>query len=362
MLSLLLAAALAAPLRAGDDAALILFKGGPAAASVPPGAGPGQAFWDSGPSEPAGAPFESVLFQGTLTDPGIAFEACVQAGSGCGPWVKAEVDREPNGRFWGRFFLRGAAGARLLARAVLRGGAPGGSFEIFRFEGGAVVPEETPAPRSPPPGALSSGPRPEVVERAGWRAAPATEAYIPMLPERVSVHHTAAAQPLTLEDAIQEMRVIQRFHQKGRGWIDIGYHFLIDGSGRVFAGRPEAVVGAHVRDRNTGNVGISLMGNFHPPATGRPTQEQISSLLGLLKWLLPAYDISPAELRGHRDQGSTDCPGDNLYSRLEDIRREAGAARPQPPPATALRSISAPPLFRILESSIRARAPRAPFE
>jgi hypothetical protein len=33
-------------------------------------------------------------------------------------------------------------------------------------------------------------------------------------------------------------------------------------------------------------------------------------------------------LKGHRDYRSTDCPGDFLYAKLEDLRREAqGSAR-----------------------------------
>ncbi len=354
MRSLLLAALLAAPLSAGDDAGVIVFKGGPASAAVPPGARPGQTLWESGPSEAAVSAFSSVFFQGNMKDPGISLEASLRAGSSWGPWTAAELDREPNGRFWGKFRLSGPAGTRLRVRALHRGAPAGSSFEIYRFEADPVVPEEKPAPQSPPAAALSAGPSPEIVERPDWRAAPPTDAYVSMIPLKISVHHTAAAQPLTLEDAIQEMRVIQRFHQKGRGWIDIGYHFLIDGSGRIFRGRPEAAVGAHVRDQNTGNLGISLMGNFHPPANGAPTAEQIQSLVRLLKWLMPAYAVPASEIRGHRDQGMTDCPGDHLYAQLEQIRRDAASPAPGGAPENPLPPIDPPPLLEILEAVERA--------
>ncbi len=355
MRSLLLAALLASPLSAGDDANLIVFKGGPASAAVPPGAKPGQTIWESGASEPAAA-FTSIFFQGTLKDPGLAFEASVRSGASWGPWSTAEVDREPNGRFWGKFRLSAPAGARVKVRALHRGAAAGSAFEIYRFEAERITPEERPAPQSPPAAALSAGPSPEIVERPDWRAAPPSEAYVSMIPVKISVHHTAAAQPLTLEDAVQEMRVIQRFHQKGRGWIDIGYHFLIDGSGRIFRGRPETAVGAHVRDRNTGNLGISLMGNFHAPANGAPTAEQVASLTRLLKWLMPAYSVPAAEIRGHRDQGTTDCPGDNLYALLEQIRRDAASPAPGGAPENPLPPIEPSPLLEVLEAAERRAA------
>ena len=33
------------------------------------------------------------------------------------------------------------------------------------------------------------------------------------------------------------MRAIQRHHQDGRGWSDIGYHFIVDGGGHIYQGR-----------------------------------------------------------------------------------------------------------------------------
>jgi hypothetical protein len=150
----------------------------------------------------------------------------------------------------------------------------------------------------------------------------------PMRPLRLTVHHTEAAQPMSREDAIRELQAIQSFHQNGRGWNDIAYQFLIDGAGRVWEGRPERVVGAHVLARNDGSVGISLMGSFHPPKNQQPTQAQLASLTNLLRALMAAYHIPRERVFAHREQEpghGTNCPGDILYAKFGEIRRGLAA-------------------------------------
>ena len=122
---------------------------------------------------------------------------------------------------------------------------------------------------------------------------------------------------------------IQSFHQHGRGWIDIAYHFVIDGTGQIWEGRPVTVIGAHVKDKNDGNVGISLMGDFHPPRNQHPTAAQFRSLVLLTRWLAATYNIPASRILGHRDQEATTCPGDILYARLDELRRDV--AGPVPP-------------------------------
>ena len=60
------------------------------------------------------------------------------------------------------------------------------------------------------------------------------------------------------------IRSIQAYHMDTRGWCDIGYHFLVAGDGQVFEGRPYALLGAHTGGQNSGNIGVSFIGCFHP--------------------------------------------------------------------------------------------------
>jgi len=136
------------------------------------------------------------------------------------------------------------------------------------------------------------------------------------------------------------VRDIQQFHQDVRGWSDIGYHFLLDLEGRIYQGRPFAdesipfdqgpplVIGAHVGGHNTGNIGVTIMGCFHPPE-GSHCVDQLTpaardSLVLLLAYLIDTYGIDPLHIRGHREwpSASTACPGDNNMALLPSIRQE----------------------------------------
>ena len=118
----------------------------------------------------------------------------------------------------------------------------------------------------------------------------------------------------------EKVREIKRWHVQDRGWADIGYHFLIDGDGRVAEGRPANVLGAHAAEANHGNLGISLMGNFN---VQQPTDPQMDSLERLAAYLALRYDIPVMKsgyLEGHSHHSETSCPGTNLKARLAEVR------------------------------------------
>ena len=90
-----------------------------------------------------------------------------------------------------------------------------------------------------------------------------------------TLHHAAGFSASDLADGKVQVKRIQRLHQEGNGWADIGYHFLIDAAGTMYQGRPYTqdislvqkptlVIGVHVAGHNTGNVEICLLGCFHP--------------------------------------------------------------------------------------------------
>ncbi len=317
----------AAPASAEHGSLPLTFGGRPASPTVvsKPGQVPGDILWDSGPSDPLSANSDYLLFQGLSPDPGIAIEAAVGTGSVLSAWSPAWTERFSNGRFWGKIPVSAPAGSSVRVRVRHEGIAAFQVIEIYSLEAVLHGPEAMHIPEfSVEPS--TDLPKPEVITREDWRAQPPRRAYTPMKPVRVTVHHTVGAQPAELDDSIQEMLIIQRFHQAGRGWNDICYHFLIDAAGRVFQGRPEGVYGAQVRGFNKGNVGISLMGCFHEPRNQEPTELQLGALKTLTRWVMRAYGIDAGTLKGHRDLGATACPGDNVYSKLDDLRRELGNA------------------------------------
>jgi hypothetical protein len=169
-----------------------------------------------------------------------------------------------------------------------------------------------------------------IVSRAGWGAAKRKGTPVEMTPTHVTVHHTDGVQTMTEAATMAEVRSIQQYHMAGRAtegkdvWDDIGYHFLIDGAGRVVEGRPADTVGAHARGANGNNVGIAMMGNFEKI---QPTAAQIESLTRLVSFLALKYNQNPTRdgfLEGHRHYDDTDCPGRNMMAILASLRQKIG--------------------------------------
>jgi hypothetical protein len=127
---------------------------------------------------------------------------------------------------------------------------------------------------------------------------------------------------------------IQKKHMDERQWDDIGYHFMIEGSGKIYEGRALYFKGAHVEGANTGKIGILIMGNFETLAFGfggsDPTPLQLQSVKSLgtaLKGLFATIKV----LGGHKDfKKTTACPGDRLYPLLGGLRTTLTLSAPPP--------------------------------
>lgn len=167
-----------------------------------------------------------------------------------------------------------------------------------------------------------------IMSRAGWGAAPRRGANVPQTPYRVTVHHTQGHRAMTEEEAKRDVKGTQWYHMVGRGregkdnFSDIGYHFLIAGDGRVIEGRKAEYLGAHAQSANSGNIGVSMMGDFNKL---RPTDAQVESLTRLVTFLAVKYKKDPAAkgfLEGHQHYNSTDCPGRHMMEILDSLRRK----------------------------------------
>ncbi|MCA9321329.1 MAG: N-acetylmuramoyl-L-alanine amidase, partial [Planctomycetes bacterium] len=175
---------------------------------------------------------------------------------------------------------------------------------------------------------------PPIHLRAEWGARPVRRAGHPVpmsRPYRITVHHAGDNRrpPLTFNDAVDRMTAYQRTHQDDNGWADIGYHFVIDGSGRIWQGRVLELQGAHAGNAslNEGNIGVCLMGNFEDDA---PTPSQRESLELLVRHLIQRYGINVQAVNGHNEvraaanHGGTSCPGRYLQDFLVQLKRRLG--------------------------------------
>ena len=286
--------------------------------------------FESEDSDPVLEPWDTVLVQGLLPERGISLQVLRSGESG---WEALEIHPFPGGRFWGKARLSRAAGS-LRLRALDTGVRRDHEVSLFGIEVFADEPQAPGLSPVPPRGPEDpSAQRPLVHLRAEWGASAPAEAYFPdPLPWRVTLHHSDGRYTRTLAESLEEAKFIQDFHQRGRGWIDIGYHFIIDSAGNIIEARPEGVLGAHTLANNEGNIGIVLLGTYHPPTNDRTTKAQLEALVALGRYLVTRYGIDPESLKGHRDYKKTLCPGDKAYPTILELRKAfAGGPIPVPP-------------------------------
>ncbi len=163
-----------------------------------------------------------------------------------------------------------------------------------------------------------------IVRRSSWGAEPPKESFVRHSPDRITLHHTEGHAGQSFKDSAKTVQSIQEFHKYTRGWNDIGYHYLIDGTGVSYVGRPENVVGSHTEDQNTGNIGIALQGDYedHPPSG--PTILSFINLATKVA-LENNMDVDNADfLQDHQirnGRGHTSCPGTFLHKMLPELRR-----------------------------------------
>ena len=114
------------------------------------------------------------------------------------------------------------------------------------------------------------------------------------------------------------VKQITKWHVKGRGFRNIGYHFVIHIDGKIERGRPLAQMGAYAKGHNRNSIGVVYVGGLinGKPADTR-TVPQIHALRGLVEALKSAFNI--VKVVGHRDL-SVDLNGDGVISKQERMK------------------------------------------
>jgi N-acetylmuramoyl-L-alanine amidase len=159
-------------------------------------------------------------------------------------------------------------------------------------------------------------------------------------PAGIVIHHTG---PLGNGDPVT-MALLDQFH-KGRGFgafyygriYHVAYHYIIFPDGRVVAGRPEHLRGAHTQHFNN-FLGIVLVGDFSRKDNPRgqkgledPTEAQLSALVLLCRRLERRYGITLDHVYPHRQLRQTLCPG-GRFPWGEFTSRLAVEPQPHSPP------------------------------
>jgi len=114
-----------------------------------------------------------------------------------------------------------------------------------------------------------------------------------------------------------KMETIKSWHVKGRGWRNIGYHFVIELDGLLRPGRPMEQMGAGVKGHNEHSIHVCYVGGLdkNKKAKDTRTQAQRETLNTIIGGLLKEYP--DASVHGHNEFSNKACPS-------FDVQKEFG--------------------------------------
>lgn len=125
---------------------------------------------------------------------------------------------------------------------------------------------------------------------------------------QIVVHHSASIG--------QTAKDYARYHVLSKGWPGIGYTFVLEVDGTIVQVHSLNVVSYNTGGVNTRTVGICLSGDF---TKQEPSPQQLKSLKRLIKHLRKTLP-QRLDVYGHKDYGTTSCPGPNLYKHLKQFQ------------------------------------------
>lgn len=164
----------------------------------------------------------------------------------------------------------------------------------------ARAPQQTPTRPAPGTG---------LVARAGWTP---PGGFVSRW-DSIVIHHSAS--DTSTPEGMRE------WHMNGRGWDELGYHFVIGNGvryedGKVFVGNrwTRQMHGAHCKTPNNHyndhGIGICLIGDFQ---NSQPSPKQIQSLAQLTQFLMGQCGIKKDRILTHGGvTHKTECPGRNF--------------------------------------------------
>jgi len=304
------------------------------------------------------APFDMIgaSWTGRATDQA---RVRVRRGGTWGPWTALEADGDdspdpgsPEAR-----------GGRIVTRPLWIGSADG--YELQAPSGATqvhLVRQSGPKVRVRRGAQAQAAAAPPIADRGAWGArAPRGPNAVASSLKMAFVHHTTGPNNYSAGEVPRMLRAMQAYHMDANGWDDIGYNFLVDRFGRLWEGRAgsrQRAIGAHTMGFNTASTGVAVLGTYTRTA---PSPAAVDGVARVVGWMLGSNGVDPAgratmrsagsdkyragrtvqfpAVSGHRDGGSTACPGQRLYDQLPEIRNRARAYGPSPaliPPLDSL--------------------------
>ena len=132
---------------------------------------------------------------------------------------------------------------------------------------------------------------------------------------KIIIHCSATKEGVNVSAA-----TIKRWHVQGRGWSDIGYHYVIGLDGAIEYGRPIKRAGAHTKGENEHSIGICYIGGLSDKKRAKDTrtEAQKKALIKILKTLTHIYPN--ATIHSHFEFANKACPCYNAGAEYESLQ------------------------------------------
>lgn len=227
-----------------------------------------------------------------------------------------------------------------------------GDITLTLIDPKKVTQDSTPTATAVPTGSAGADsiPMPTVYSRAQWGADESKRTWGPRYAAGIkaaTIHHSADGNNYTMSDVPGLMRSIYHYQAVSLGWGDIGYNVVVDKFGRAWEGRygglDSTVIGAHAGGFNSNTFGLSMLGNYDVVNVPSAVREKLAQLIA---WKFSLYGVEPKAktqltqsggggttakfkdgqtvtldtIFGHRDVGSTACPGRYGYAMIPGLR------------------------------------------
>ncbi len=113
---------------------------------------------------------------------------------------------------------------------------------------------------------------------------------------------------------------VKRWHVEGNKWSDVGYHWVIELSGKIRVGRDIDVCGAHTRGQNAISIGVCYIGGLRD---GKPcdtmTSEQELAWIELVQSIRTLWGYMP--VHGHNEYAAKACPSFDVQEKYSFLNK-----------------------------------------
>lgn len=160
--------------------------------------------------------------------------------------------------------------------------------------------------------------------------------------EIATLHHTVTGSmtaengKISPDNEYITVQEIEKLHINDFSFADVGYHYMIGQSGKVYEGRPLKYTGSHTGGLNEKNAGIAFIGCYDDEGCVKEgyqvtevTEEMISSAASLIAYLsltegmsISPETVIPRSLYDLKVKDKTKfpySPGNRIIERVKDI-------------------------------------------